>query len=106
MHEAAAQGRAVQLQKLIENGASVNIVAVNSITPLHEACIKGQTQCVKLLLDAGAHVRMFSILQGRPHESVSASVVYISVVVNRSMLVTLTAALRCVMPVLPVAWSV
>ncbi len=63
VHEAAAQGRAVQLQKLIENGASVNIVAVDSITPLHEACIQGQTQCVKLLLDAGAHVRMFSILQ-------------------------------------------
>ncbi|KAI2661891.1 Pleckstrin homology domain-containing family A member 2 [Labeo rohita] len=56
VHEAAAQGRAVQLQKLIENGASVNIVAVDSITPLHEACIQGQTQCVKLLLDAGAHV--------------------------------------------------
>uniref|UniRef100_A0A671N0K0 SOCS box domain-containing protein n=1 Tax=Sinocyclocheilus anshuiensis TaxID=1608454 RepID=A0A671N0K0_9TELE len=45
VHEAAAQGRAVQLQKLIENGASVNIVAVDSITPLHEACIQGQTQC-------------------------------------------------------------
>lgn len=57
VHEAAAQGRAVQLQKLIENGASVNIVAVDSITPLHEACIQGHTQCVKLLLDAGAHVR-------------------------------------------------
>uniref|UniRef100_A0A8C1BT98 Uncharacterized protein n=2 Tax=Cyprinus carpio TaxID=7962 RepID=A0A8C1BT98_CYPCA len=56
VHEAAAQGRAVQLQKLIENGASVNVVAVDSITPLHEACIQGQTQCVKLLLDAGAHV--------------------------------------------------
>ncbi|KAA0714315.1 Ankyrin repeat and SOCS box protein 13 [Triplophysa tibetana] len=56
VHEAAAQGRAVQLQKLIENGASVNIVAVDSITPLHEACIQGHTQCVKLLLDAGAHV--------------------------------------------------
>ncbi|XP_005166792.1 ankyrin repeat and SOCS box protein 13 isoform X2 [Danio rerio] len=56
VHEAAAQGRVVQLRKLIENGASVNIVAVDSITPLHEACIQGHTQCVKLLLDAGAHV--------------------------------------------------
>ncbi|XP_037622717.1 ankyrin repeat and SOCS box protein 13 isoform X1 [Sebastes umbrosus] len=56
VHEAAAQGRALQLQKLIEGGAAVNIVAVNSITPLHEACIKGQTQCVRLLLVAGAQV--------------------------------------------------
>ncbi|CAL1595015.1 unnamed protein product [Knipowitschia caucasica] len=56
VHEAAAQGRAVQLQKLIEGGAAVNIVSVDSITPLHEACIQAQTQCVKLLLAAGAHV--------------------------------------------------
>ncbi|KAM9568169.1 ankyrin repeat and SOCS box protein 13-like [Salvelinus alpinus] len=56
VHEAAAQGKALQLQKLIQGGAAVNIVAVDSITPLHEACIQGQTQCVRLLLDAGAHV--------------------------------------------------
>lgn len=57
MHEAAAQGRVLQLQELIEGGAPVNIVAVDSITPLHEACIRGQAQCVRLLLDAGAQVR-------------------------------------------------
>ncbi|XP_034391154.1 ankyrin repeat and SOCS box protein 13-like isoform X2 [Cyclopterus lumpus] len=56
VHEAAAQGRALQLQQLIEGGAAVNIVAIDSITPLHEACIQGQTQCVRLLLDAGAQV--------------------------------------------------
>uniref|UniRef100_A0A3P8NHE0 Ankyrin repeat and SOCS box containing 13b n=1 Tax=Astatotilapia calliptera TaxID=8154 RepID=A0A3P8NHE0_ASTCA len=56
VHEAAAQGRAFQLQQLIEGGAAVNIVAVDSITPLHEACIQGQAQCVRLLLDAGAQV--------------------------------------------------
>lgn len=56
VHEAAAQGRALQLQQLIEAGAAVNLVAVDSITPLHEACIQGQTQCVRLLLDAGAQV--------------------------------------------------
>ncbi|KAE8296111.1 Ankyrin repeat and SOCS box protein 13 [Larimichthys crocea] len=56
VHEAAAQGRALQLQRLIEAGAAVNIVAVDSITPLHEACIQGQTQCARLLLDAGAQV--------------------------------------------------
>lgn len=58
MHEAAAQGRVLELEKLIKNGALVNIVAVDSITPLHEACIQGQTQCVKLLLEAGAHVKI------------------------------------------------
>ncbi|XP_017261074.1 ankyrin repeat and SOCS box protein 13 [Kryptolebias marmoratus] len=56
VHEAAAQGRALQLQQLIQGGAAVNIVAVDSITPLHEACIQGQAQCVRLLLDAGAQV--------------------------------------------------
>ncbi|XP_035011717.1 ankyrin repeat and SOCS box protein 13 isoform X1 [Hippoglossus stenolepis] len=56
VHEAAAQGRALQLQQLIEGGAAVNIVAIDSITPLHEACIQGQTQCVRLLLGAGAQV--------------------------------------------------
>ncbi|XP_056138581.1 ankyrin repeat and SOCS box protein 13 [Lampris incognitus] len=56
VHEAAAQGRTLQLQQLIQGGAAVNIVAVDSITPLHEACIQGQTQCVRLLLDAGAQV--------------------------------------------------
>ncbi|XP_067091288.1 ankyrin repeat and SOCS box protein 13 isoform X1 [Osmerus mordax] len=56
VHEAAAEGRVLQLQQLIQAGAAVNIVAVDSITPLHEACIQGQTQCVRLLLDAGAKV--------------------------------------------------
>ncbi|XP_029008458.1 ankyrin repeat and SOCS box protein 13 isoform X2 [Betta splendens] len=56
VHEAAAQGRALQLQQLIEGGAAVNTVAVDSITPLHEACIQGQSLCVRLLLDAGAQV--------------------------------------------------
>ncbi|XP_003967696.3 ankyrin repeat and SOCS box protein 13 isoform X1 [Takifugu rubripes] len=61
VHEAAAQGRVLQLQQLIEGGAAVNIVAVDSITPLHEACIRGQAQCVRLLLDAGAQVEARNI---------------------------------------------
>ncbi|KAG7454636.1 hypothetical protein MATL_G00261950 [Megalops atlanticus] len=56
VHEAAALGHALRLQELIQSGASVNIVAVDSITPLHEACIQGQTQCARLLLDAGAQL--------------------------------------------------
>lgn len=58
VHKAASEGHAAQLQQLIQSGASVNIVAVDSITPLHEACERGQTQCVRLLLDAGAQVRL------------------------------------------------
>lgn len=56
VHEAAAQGKAHQLEQLIQGGAAVNISALDSITPLHEACIQGQAQCVRLLLDAGAQV--------------------------------------------------
>ena len=56
VHKAASQGLVDQLRQLIADGAPVNIVAVDSITPLHEACIRGQSQCVRLLLDAGAQV--------------------------------------------------
>uniref|UniRef100_A0A3B3ZXV0 Uncharacterized protein n=1 Tax=Periophthalmus magnuspinnatus TaxID=409849 RepID=A0A3B3ZXV0_9GOBI len=52
LQEACMQG-----MRLIEGGASVNMVAVDSITPLHEACLRGQVQCVRLLLEAGAQVR-------------------------------------------------
>jgi len=60
VHEAASQGHASRLRRLIAAGAPVSSVAVDSITPLHEACIRGRSQCVKLLLDAGAQVRQIS----------------------------------------------
>ncbi|CAL8375568.1 unnamed protein product [Arctogadus glacialis] len=66
VHEAAAQGRSLDLQRLIQGGAPVNIVAVDSITPLHEACIQGQTQCVRLLLIAGAQVDARNIDSSTP----------------------------------------
>lgn len=56
MHKAASQGHATLLQHLIQGGASVNVVAVDSITPLHEACVRGEAECVRLLLEAGAQV--------------------------------------------------
>lgn len=56
VHEAAQRGEALQLQQLIENGACVNQVMVDSITPLHAASLQGQAQCVQLLLAAGAQV--------------------------------------------------
>lgn len=58
LHEAAAHGRALQLKQLIESGASVNMVTVDNITPLHDACIQAHPNCVRLLLEAGAQVWM------------------------------------------------
>ncbi|XP_041486812.1 ankyrin repeat and SOCS box protein 13 isoform X3 [Microtus oregoni] len=54
VHEAAQRGESLQLQQLIESGACVNQVTVDSITPLHAASLHGQAQCVQLLLAAGA----------------------------------------------------
>ncbi|XP_005607012.2 ankyrin repeat and SOCS box protein 13 isoform X1 [Equus caballus] len=56
VHEAAQRGETLQLQQLIESGACVNQVTVDSITPLHVASLRGQAQCVQLLLAAGAQV--------------------------------------------------
>lgn len=57
VHEAATLGRALQVEQLIEGGASVNMVTVDNITPLHDACIQGHPNCARLPLDAGAQVR-------------------------------------------------
>ncbi|XP_068163047.1 ankyrin repeat and SOCS box protein 13-like isoform X3 [Antennarius striatus] len=54
VHKAASLGQTAHLQHLILSGASVNMVAVDSITALHEACLHGRAECVRLLLDAGA----------------------------------------------------
>lgn len=56
LHEAASHGRTLQLKQLIEGGASVNMVTVDNITPLHEACIQAHPNCSRLLLEAGAQV--------------------------------------------------
>jgi ankyrin repeat/SOCS box protein 13 len=56
VHEAAQRGESLLLQQLIESGACVNQVTVDSITPLHAASLQGQARCVQLLLAAGAQV--------------------------------------------------
>ncbi|XP_004049067.2 ankyrin repeat and SOCS box protein 13 isoform X1 [Gorilla gorilla gorilla] len=56
VHEAAQRGESLQLQQLIDSGACVNQVTVDSITPLHAASLQGQARCVQLLLAAGAQV--------------------------------------------------
>lgn len=62
VHEAAQRGESLQLQQLIDSGACVNQVTVDSITPLHAASLQGQAQCVQLLLAAGAQVGDHSAL--------------------------------------------
>ncbi|XP_067346474.1 ankyrin repeat and SOCS box protein 13a.1 isoform X2 [Channa argus] len=66
LHEAASHGRALQLQQLIEDGASVNTVTVDNITPLHDACTKAQPNCARLLLEAGAQVDVRTIHGSTP----------------------------------------
>ncbi|XP_015679207.1 60 kDa lysophospholipase-like [Protobothrops mucrosquamatus] len=56
VHKAARTRDIHQLQELIRNGACVNLVTYDSITPLHEASLRGQTRCVEILLAAGAQV--------------------------------------------------
>ncbi|XP_054656781.1 ankyrin repeat and SOCS box protein 13-like isoform X1 [Dunckerocampus dactyliophorus] len=66
LHEAASQGRALQLKQLIESEASVNIVTVDNITPLHEACLQAHPHCARLLLEAGAQVDVRNIHGSTP----------------------------------------
>uniref|UniRef100_A0A673C521 SOCS box domain-containing protein n=1 Tax=Sphaeramia orbicularis TaxID=375764 RepID=A0A673C521_9TELE len=63
---AASHGRALQLKQLIESGASVNMVTVDNITPLHEACIQAHPNCARLLLEAGAQVDVRTIHGSTP----------------------------------------
>uniref|UniRef100_F6SZH9 Uncharacterized protein n=1 Tax=Ciona intestinalis TaxID=7719 RepID=F6SZH9_CIOIN len=55
LHEAALNGRLLQLRKLIDQTENVNLLDENNLTPLHEACINGKSACVKLLLSAFAN---------------------------------------------------
>lgn len=71
LHEAASHGRALQLMQLIESGASVNMVTVDNITPLHEACIQAHPNCARLLLEAGAQVSLGFLYQYKDTSSVS-----------------------------------
>ncbi|KAI1882334.1 hypothetical protein AGOR_G00249600 [Albula goreensis] len=74
VHKAASQGQTLQLQQLIQSGASVNIGQtqcarlllaagaqvdarnVDGSTPLCDACSAGSLECVQLLLEHGATV--------------------------------------------------
>ncbi|XP_019379514.1 PREDICTED: ankyrin repeat and SOCS box protein 11 isoform X2 [Gavialis gangeticus] len=86
LHEAAFQGRLLSLKTLIaqaclgghvacakvllENGARVNAVTVDGITPLFNACCSGSAACVNMLLEFGAKAQLGNHLASPIHEAV------------------------------------
>lgn len=84
VHEAASLGRALQLQQLIEAGASVNIVSVDNFTPLHDACIQAHPNCVSILLEAGAQVDVRTIHGSTPlcHACAAGSIESVKLLVD------------------------
>ncbi|KAM9710037.1 ankyrin repeat and SOCS box protein 9-like isoform 2-T2 [Menidia menidia] len=64
VHDAAFNGRVLNLQRLIAQGACVNLNTLDQVSPLHGACVQGHTACAKLLLESGANVNS-STLDGQ-----------------------------------------
>ncbi|CAL8242527.1 unnamed protein product [Merluccius merluccius] len=86
LHEAASQGRALQLQRLLEGGAApVNMVTVDHITALHEACIQAHPNCVRMLLEAGAQVDVRTIQGSTPlcHACAAGSLACVKLLLKR-----------------------
>ena len=54
MHAAAWDGDAAQVDRLVKNGASVNVSSGFGTTPLHSAAMKGQVESIKTLISLGA----------------------------------------------------
>lgn len=61
LHEASVHGRQVTLNKLINQGYSVNLITADHVTPLHEACLGGHPGCATVLLKHGAKVNITDI---------------------------------------------
>ncbi|KAG7272971.1 hypothetical protein CRUP_021476 [Coryphaenoides rupestris] len=56
VHDAAFSGRFLSLQKLLSQGASVNLATLDRVTPLYGACQQGHEACARLLIQNGAYV--------------------------------------------------
>ncbi|KTF91128.1 hypothetical protein cypCar_00028282, partial [Cyprinus carpio] len=54
LHEAACQGRLLALKTLLSQGYSANIITIDHVTPLHEACLGDHVACARALIEAGA----------------------------------------------------
>ncbi|XP_054643350.1 ankyrin repeat and SOCS box protein 9-like [Dunckerocampus dactyliophorus] len=61
IHDAAFNGRVLNLQRLIAQGARVNLSTLDHVTPLHGACMRGHAACAKLLLQNGADVNSVTL---------------------------------------------
>ncbi|XP_041806168.1 ankyrin repeat and SOCS box protein 9-like [Chelmon rostratus] len=61
IHDAAFNGRVLALQRLIAQGAGVNLSTLDQVTPLHGACIQGHEACAKLLMENGANVNSSTV---------------------------------------------
>uniref|UniRef100_A0A8D3ACC9 Ankyrin repeat and SOCS box containing 5a n=1 Tax=Scophthalmus maximus TaxID=52904 RepID=A0A8D3ACC9_SCOMX len=51
LHDAASQGRLLALRTLILQGHSVNVLTIDHVTPLHEACLGDHVACARALID-------------------------------------------------------
>ncbi|XP_067108399.1 ankyrin repeat and SOCS box protein 9-like [Osmerus mordax] len=63
IHDAAYNGHALSLQKLIAQGACVNLATLDRVSPLHVACLQGNTACAKMLIDNGANLNSPTVEQ-------------------------------------------
>ncbi|XP_062405354.1 ankyrin repeat and SOCS box protein 5 isoform X2 [Sardina pilchardus] len=61
LHDAAYQGRLLNLKTLISQGHNVNALTIDRVSPLHEACIGSHVSCARALIDAGANVNVTTI---------------------------------------------
>ena len=61
LHKAAYKGNTALLEQLLLGGARVNASTYDNVTPLHDACLAGNTHCAWLLIKAGALVTPISV---------------------------------------------
>ncbi|XP_057186960.1 ankyrin repeat and SOCS box protein 5b isoform X1 [Triplophysa rosa] len=72
LHEAACQGRLLALKTLLSQvytqyfqqfklGYNANIITIDHVTPLHEACLGDHVACSRALIEAGANVNATTI---------------------------------------------
>uniref|UniRef100_A0A8C6TKC3 Ankyrin repeat and SOCS box containing 5a n=1 Tax=Neogobius melanostomus TaxID=47308 RepID=A0A8C6TKC3_9GOBI len=57
LHDAASQGRLLAVRTLIVQGHNVNVLTIDHVTPLHEACLGNHVACARALIEAGANVQ-------------------------------------------------